>query len=153
LQTLVSPSEVEEFDLAIALACRFQSAERLEFNLPPGFKAKEHVVPDYFYRNDGCMVLSFDRSWYPFLDNTRGYNRGPQRWYVPKRSSLLANIGVAMQSPEQRRFSGGIPGGRVFMDSLGVVRCPPSRGEVELLAWNLPRESHFLRDRHPKPIK
>ena len=39
-------------------------------------------------------------------------------------SSLLARIGGAMQSPDQRRFSGGHSGGRVFLHSLGVVRSP-----------------------------
>jgi len=147
LHVLISPRDVEEFDLVIALACRFQSEERLEFNLPPGFQANHQIIPLYFYRKDECLVLSFDGSWYPFLDNTRGLNRGPQRWYVPKKSWLLAQVGIAMQSPEQRRLSGSRSGGRIFLHSLGALRSPAMSAEIELIRWQLPRESSFLRNR------
>jgi len=144
----VSTADVAEFDVAIAVACMTQSKLRFEHKLPVGVRAKEYAVPDYFYRSDGCLVLSFDGGWYPFLDNTQGYNRGPQRWYVPKMSRLLARVAHAMQTPEQKRFSGGRPGGRVFLHSTGVVRRPASMKEIELLTWKLPKESCYLHDRH-----
>jgi hypothetical protein len=100
-----STADVEQFDKAIAVACMTQSEDRLENKLPTGLRAKEYGVPDYFYRSDGCLVLSFDGGWYPFLDNTQGYNRGLQRWYVPKTSQLLArdhSWGLVLAIPRDR---------------------------------------------------
>lgn len=142
----VSAREVGEFDLAISVACMAQSEDRLEHELPAELE-KDYAVPDYFYSSDGCLVLSFDRGWYPFLDNTRGYNRGAQRWYVPKRSSLLVRLAQAMQTPDQKRLSGGWSGGRVFLHSTGVVRRP-SMKEIELLAWKLQKKLLYLGERH-----
>ena len=111
----VSAEDVERFDLAITIACMTQSEHRFEYRVSPGSQFKNYAVPDYFYSTDGCLVLSFDCGWYPFLDNTRGYNRGPQRWYVPKISQLLSRIAIAMQAPQQKRLSGHWSGGRVFL--------------------------------------
>src|SRR5207237_660057 len=80
--TKLSTADVEQFDNAIAVACMPHSEDRLENKLPARLPVKEYGVPDYFYRSDGCLVLSFDGGWYPFLDNTQGYNRGLLRWYV-----------------------------------------------------------------------
>src|SRR5712692_525074 len=110
-----------------SLDYRYGSHERLEERSASNWRAMVHGEPHvvaWNYRSDGCLVLSFDGGWYPFLDNTQGYNRGPQRWYVPKMSRLLARVAHAMQTPEQKRFSGGRPGGRVFLHSTGVVRRP-----------------------------
>ncbi len=148
----VSGAEVEQFDIAVALACAYQSENRFEFEIPADVKPSEAGgVPDYFYSRDGCLVISFDCTWYPFLDNTRGYNRGPERWYMPKMSSLLAAIALAMQAPDQKRFSRGRSGGRVFVHSTGVIRRPAVTQDLELLSWKLPSDSYFLRDRHIQP--
>ncbi|MFZ0318903.1 MAG: hypothetical protein WAL56_07245 [Candidatus Sulfotelmatobacter sp.] len=118
----VSTVEVEQFDIAIGRACAYQSEHRLEFELPAGAQpGSAGAVPAYFYSSDDCLVISFDGSWYPFLDNTRGYNRVPQRWYIPKTSNLIASIAHAMQAPDQKRICGNRPGGRVFLHSAGVI--------------------------------
>ncbi len=142
----VSPDDVERFDLAITVACMTQSEHRFEYKITAGVQIKEYAVPDYFY-SDGCLVVSFDGSWYPFLDNTRGWNRGPQRWYIPKISQLLARVAHAMQTPEQRRIAAGWSGGRVFLHATGVIRRPASMKEIELLTWHLPKRSAYLHAR------
>jgi hypothetical protein len=124
-----------------------QSENRLENTLPEGRRPETCSAPYYFYSSDGRLVVSFDGRWYLFLDNTREYNRGPQRWYIPKRSELLARVGQAMRVPEQCRFSQGQPGGRVFLHSACALRHPASMAEFELLTWRLPAESCFLGDR------
>jgi hypothetical protein len=79
----VSAAEVGQFDIAIGLACAYQSAHQFEFEIPAEAQPSEAGgVPDYFYSDDGCLVISYDGAWYPFLDSTRGYNRAPQRWYT-----------------------------------------------------------------------
>ena len=141
----ISAEEIDEFDAAIAIACLLQSSKRLENTVPRTLRIADYAVPDYFYRQ-GCLVISFDGRWYPFLDNTRGYNRGQLRWYIPKISELLARVGRAMQSPERRRIAGRA-GGRVFLHTAGVVRRPAGTTEEELLAWNIGGKSSYLRDR------
>jgi hypothetical protein len=147
----VSSGEVEQFDIAVALACAHRSEHRLEFDIPINAQPSEiGSAPNYFYSSDDCLVISFDGSWYPFLDNTRGYNGGPQRWYIPKVSSLLASIAHVMQTREQKRLSRGRTGGRIFVHAGGAIRRPASGREVEVLSWKLPKESYFLRDRRAK---
>lgn len=51
-----------------------------------------------------CLVLSFDHGWYPSLDNRRGYNRGSQRWYIPKIGALLTRVAQAMHAAKQKRL-------------------------------------------------
>lgn len=143
-QVAVPAAEIDEF-LAIAIACRLQSEQRIEHRLPEYIHIYEYMLPAYFRRGDGCMVMSFDGGWYPFLVSTRGYNRGPQRWYIPKISQLIVRVALALQSPEQRRKSGRIPGGRVFLHAEGVL----GSGSVPLLRWKLEKESIYLRLRTP----
>jgi len=69
---LVSAEDVDDFDAAIAFARILRWEQRLEHTLPHEPNIKGFAVPDYFYRSDGCLVISFDGGWYPFLDNTRG---------------------------------------------------------------------------------
>jgi hypothetical protein len=144
----VSTKDVEKFDVAIAIACMVQSNDRLEYQLPDSIQVRDYNVPDYFYSTDGCLVLSFDGAWYPFLDNTRGYNRSFQRWYIPKTSELLARIGHALQTPDQKRISGDRPGGRVFIHAGGVVRRPTMSREIEVANWQLPKASAYIKQRH-----
>jgi len=148
LNLTISLKELAEFELAIATACMMRSHDRLENRLPQRLNPENFAVPYYFYRGDGSLVVSFGRGWYPFLDNTRGYNQGSERWYVPKISGLLAGVGRAMQTPEQRQFLQGQSGGRVFLHSTGALRAPSGVAEFELLTWKLPTDSHFLRDRN-----
>jgi hypothetical protein len=140
---LVSDNDVDKFDQAIAVACILHSEEPLEQKLPCEPDIKGYAIPKYFYRDDGCLVISFDGYWYPFLDSSKGYNRGPQRWYIPKISHLIARAGLAMRTPEQGRSSDGRPGGRLFFHASGVLK----RGDVNLLTWTLAKESAYLRGR------
>lgn len=142
---VISAAEIHEFDVAIATACLLKSEQRIEHRLPEQRQIHEYSLPCYFRRGDGCVVMSFDGAWYPFLDSTRGYNRGPQRWYIPKMSQLIVRVALALQSPDQRRKSGGIPGGRDFLHSDGVLRS----GNATLMRWKLERESNYLRVRTP----
>jgi len=139
----VSERDLDQFELAVFVACTQQSDERLEHELPVDADQGSLALPTYFTSEDGSLVMSFDAGWYPFLCNTRGYNLGPQRWYVPKVSKLIAHIAHALQSPIQRRVS-YMPGGRVFLDANGVRRRPEGYGEMHVLQWRLPRESPFL---------
>ena len=143
----VSAKEIDEFDVAIALACLLQSPERLENKVSKKMRLADYAVPDYFYSQDGCLVVSFDGGWFPFLDNTRGYNRGPQRWYIPKTSELLARVARSMQTAEQRRILGAQAGGRVFLHSTGALRRPEAMPELELLTWYIEGRSCYLCDR------
>lgn len=134
----VTPKEVDEFDRAILTACVLRSEHRMddERSYPTDWSSIIEL-PDYFY-HDKYLVISFDRGWYPFLDNTRGYNRGPQRWYIPKCSRILAAIADAL-----RWNSDGRPGGRVFVSFDGVFRRDDGE-QIQLLDWELPKKSHFL---------
>jgi len=138
-------ADVVEFDQAIAIACMKKSAERFECKVPPVLSNDESATPRYFYRRDNCLVLSFDHSWYPFLDSTHSYNYPSVRWYVPKISHLLGIVANEMQTPEHRRLSGQ-PGGRVFLHNAGAIRRLGSR-EIEFVRWQLPKPSLLLQDR------
>ena len=74
------PADIVELDGVIAIACAKKSSERFECALPRDINPADFSVPKYFYSRDACLVLSFDGAWYPFLDNTQGYNHPPQRW-------------------------------------------------------------------------
>ncbi len=139
----VSQRDLDQFELALFVACTQHSGERLEHDLPTDVDRSSLALPSYFTSGDGSLVMSFDGRWYPFLCNTRGYNLGPQRWYVPKVSRLIAHIAQALQTPIQRRVS-YLPGGRAFLDATGVRRRPEGHGDIQVLRWKLPRESPFL---------
>jgi len=113
----------------------------------PDYALMKSPLPNYFYDRTDCLVVSFDGSWYPFLDNTQGYNRRPQRWYIPKISGLLARVAQEMQTPGQRHLGGGPPGGRVFLHTGGALRRLANEEEMVLVKWELPKESFFLRNR------
>jgi hypothetical protein len=136
----VTHKELEEFERAVVLACKRKSSERLEHSFSEGPADASLSLPDYFNAEDGSLVISFDAGWYPFLCNTRGYNTGPQRWYVPKVSRLIAMIARELQTPAQRRVS-YVAGGRIFLNASGARRKPAGHGEIHVLSWTLPRES------------
>jgi len=139
----VTERDLDQFELAVFVACTQRSEERLEHDLPAEVDRASLALPSYFTSEDGSLVMSFDGGWYPFLCNTVGYNLGPQRWYVPKASRLIAHIAHALQTPIQRRLS-YLPGGRVFLDAHGVRRRPEGHGEMQVLKWKLPRKSVLL---------
>lgn len=139
----VTHKTLDEFELAIAVACVSKSEDRLDHHMPAGIDPAALRIPDYFTANDGALVISFDLGWYPFLCNTKGYNHGPMRWYIPKVSQLVARVALALQSPQQKSLS-SFSGGRIFLDGAGVRRRPEGRGEVRVLSWTLPRDSGFL---------
>lgn len=87
------------------MACTRQSDERLEHDLPGSCDPGSLRLPSYFMAEDGSLVISFDSGWYPFLCNTRGYNTGPQRWYIPKVSRLIARVAHVVQTPSQKRLT------------------------------------------------
>lgn len=144
----VDAAEVDEFDQTIAAACQAKSAERLNHQLPTGCDPSAFSVPDYF-RSQGALVLSFDAQWFPFLDNTVGYNRTPQRWYVPKTSQLIRRVALHMQTPAQRSRS-PMPGGRTFFRHRGAFRRIDGK-RIEVLAWNFAKDSVFLASSSPGP--
>jgi hypothetical protein len=143
-----SEEELTNFEAAIIAACVLQSESPLEHATRDLPRVESLVVPSYFRSRDGALVVSFDKGWQPFLDNTRGYNQGPQRWYIPKTSKLLAQVAHELQTSRQRRYADQ-PGCRVFLDFRGVCRRPEGYEEVEVLRWRLPRSSAFLRPRQP----
>lgn len=105
----VSAKDVENFDLAIAIACDKKSPEPIE-NTPDDPPAQgDHQVPDYFYRADGCLALSFDRQWNPFLLGSRGYNPEEIRWYIPQTVSWLLRRVERETRNERERLSERIP--------------------------------------------
>lgn len=145
----VSEGELNDLDDAIRAACLLKSHDRLEANTAVPPSADYVDLPGYFYTQGGELSISFDGGWYPFLDEISGYNQRHQRWYIPKRSVLLARIARAMQEPLQARYS-QIPGGRVFLTATGVTRRPEGYPEVEVLRWKLPRDSAFILPSEPQ---
>lgn len=128
--------EVAEFDLAIAVACIRKSQDRLGPTVASGLDAEDFSLPDYFYSR-GCLVISFDRSWYPYLDNTRGYNRGEQRWHVPKNTNLLIRVADSMKACNRAQ-----PGGRTLLCRKGALLA--SNLQTWLLEWTLESDSKWL---------
>lgn len=143
------PKDVWEFDLAILIACDKKSAKPFrgrvqeEAKYTPNFDSFK--LPGRFRGRGGCMVLSFDRRWNPFLGHTFGRNCAP--WYVPK-NGLLDHVETAMQIAEQMNYAKGPSGGRVFLHDAGGFRCPETAcGEIELVTWALPTSSCTLQHR------
>jgi hypothetical protein len=139
----VTEQDLAQFEMAVAIACVRMSDKRLERQGPTTVDRAAYTLPSYFSTTDGSLAISFDRSWYPFLCNTSESNGGPQRWYIPKVSRLIATIARALQSPMQRatRY---VPGGRVLLDAAGGRRQPEGHGEIPVLQWCLPRPSWLL---------
>lgn len=138
----ITANDVDEFDSAITIACQLKSPERLEFSHSATTDSGPVSVPAYF-RKSGSLVISFDGGWFPFLDNTTGYNRGDQRWYIPKTSRLVAEVAQRMQRPPRTSQKPG----RVFLHSGGAYRRRVDRTEIEIVEWVLPQKSRFLEDR------
>lgn len=139
----ISEQELVQFEMAVAVACATKSATRLERQRLPKVDPAAQAVPSWFSTPEGSLVISFDRSWYPYLCNSGEADAGPARWYIPKASRLIAAIAGALQTPMQRSIS-YVPGSRIFLDSAGGRRRPEGKSEVSVLGWNLPRKSRLL---------
>lgn len=139
----VTEQDLAQFEMAVAIACARKSDKRLDRQRPASGDRAAATMPSLFSTEDGSLVISFDRSWYPFLCNSGGDGAGPQRWYIPKASRLIAAIARALQTPMQRatRF---VAGGRVLLDAAGGRRQPEGHGEIPVLRWTLPRKSALL---------
>lgn len=146
----VSEDDLEEFEFAVDNACVRRSHVPIQVDMPEQ-KMQELDVgeiprPGYFRREDGSLVISFDKDWYPFLCSTTGHNTGTQCWYIQKSSRLIQLIAATLHTPEQRNYSKK-QGGRVFLDANVIRRHPKGHSEIVFLKWILPRESRLLRDR------
>jgi hypothetical protein len=139
----ISEQELDQFEMAVAMACATKSDKRLERQRPVKADRSAAAVPSCFSTPDGSLVISFDRSWYPYLCNSGGEDATPARWYIPKVSRLIAAIAGALQTPMQRAIS-YVPGSRIFLDSAGGRRRPEGKAEIAVLGWNLPRKSALL---------
>ena len=139
----VAEKDLSQFEMTVAIACAMKSDKKLGHQRPANIDRASRTLPSCFTADDGSLVISFDRGWYPFLCNAGAYNRGPQRWYIPKLSRLIAQVAGALQTPMQKAIS-YIPGGRIFLDAAGVRRRPEGHAEIVVLGWSLPRESPLL---------
>lgn len=139
----ISEQELVQFEAAVAIACTRKSETRLERQRPAKFDPAAQEVPSWFSGPEGSLVISFDRSWYPYLCNSGVDEAAPARWYIPKVSRLIAAIAGALQTPMQRAVS-YVPGSRIFLDSAGGRRRPEGKGEIAVIGWNLPRKSRLL---------
>jgi hypothetical protein len=140
----VTEQDLAQFELAVAIACARRSDTRLDRQRPRNGDRTAPAPPSCFSTEDGALVISFDRGWYPFLCNSGGADRaGPQRWYIPKVSRLIASIARALQTPMQRatRF---VAGSQVVLDAVGGHRHPDGHDEIPVLRWSLPRKSVLL---------
>lgn len=141
----ISELGVELFDCSIDFALALQRSEHLA-RIEELLKRSETVLasapaerrergPLRAYRADGCLVLSFDASWYPFLDDSAGYNRPETRcWYVPK-NSILDRVAEAMRNLDRPQS-----GGRAFLHDRGALAA----GNIELVSWTLAIPSKYL---------
>ena len=139
----ISEHELVQFEMAVAMACATKSDKRLERRRPVKVDPSAGAVPPCFSPPEGSLVISFDRSWYPYLCNSGTEDAEPARWYIPKVSVLIAAIARALQTPRQRAIS-YVAGTRIFLDSTGGRRRPQGHGEIAVLGWNLPRKSAIL---------
>jgi hypothetical protein len=139
----ISEQELVQFEMAVAIACVRKSDKRLEHQRPTKVDSAAQAVPPCFSTPEGSLVISFDRSWYPYLCNSGGEETTPARWYIPKVSRVIAAIAGALQTPMQRAVS-YVPGSRIFLDSAGGRRRPEGKAEIAVLRWNLPRQSRLL---------
>ena len=142
----VSEKDLSQFEMAVAIACAMKSDRRIEHQRPANIDRASRTLPSSFTAEDGSLVISFDRGWYPFLCHTTGDTTGPPRWYIPKVSRLIAQVARALQTPVQGAIS-YVPGGRIFLDAAGVRRTPEGHAEIAVLKWGLPRVSPFLSPR------
>lgn len=142
----ISEQELAQFETAVAIACVRKSETRLERQRPAKVDPAAQAVPPCFSTPEGMLVISFDRSWYPYLCNSGGEDAAPARWYIPKASRVIAAIAGALQTPMQRSIS-YVPGSRIFLDSAGGRRRPEGKAEIAVLGWNLPRKSALLPQR------
>lgn len=142
----ISERELVQFEMAVAIACVRKSDKRLERQRPMNVDRTAHAVPSCFSSAEGSLVISFDRSWYPYLCNSGDDGAVPARWYIPKVSWLIAVIARALHAPMQRAIS-YVPGSRIFLDSAGGRRRPEGHAEIAVLGWSLPRKSALLPQR------
>ena len=137
----VSEKDLAQFEMAVAIACVRKSDKPLEYQRPTNIDREARTLPSCF-TEDGCVAISFDRSWNPFLCNT-GDDASPSRWFIPKSSWLIAAVARALQTPMQRAISFSA-GGRILLDSAGGRRQPAGHAEIAVVQWSLPRESPLL---------
>lgn len=142
----ISEQELVQFETAVAIACARKSDKRLEHQRSTKVDPAAAAVPPCFSTPEGMLVISFDRSWYPYLCNSGGEDAAPAKWYIPKASRLIAAIAGALQTPMQRAVS-YVPGSRIFLDSTGGRRRPEGKAEIAVLGWTLPRKSVLLTSR------
>jgi hypothetical protein len=142
----ISEQELVQFEMAVAIAVVRKSDKRLEHQRPTKVDPAAQAVPACFSTAEGSLVISFDRSWYPYLCNSGDEDATPARWYIPKVSRVIAAIAGALQTPMQRAVS-YVPGSRIFLDSSGGRRRPEGKAEIAVLGWNLPRKSALLPSR------
>jgi hypothetical protein len=145
----ISSEQLDEFELAIALACFHKSPrplteEECRIDVP-----LVHELPRRFQTAQGEVVISFNGDWEPFLTETRGYNRPKQRWFVPGGGDILYAVGNRLQASPTTEW---VPGGRVFLNPVGACRRPEGTDEEWLAFWSLPRDSRYL-GRRPPPDK
>lgn len=137
----VSEKDLAQFEMAVAIACVRKSEKPLEYQRPTNIDRTARDLPSCF-THDGCVAISFDRSWNPFLCNT-GDDERPSRWFIPKTSWLIAAVARALQTPMQRAISFSA-GGRILLDATGGRRQPEGHAEIAVVQWSLPRESPLL---------
>lgn len=130
-----------EFEKAIAIALCLQSP--VPVGSKQGVNTKTLAIPDYFWAGDRSLVVSFYVNWSPFLCNSKGHNRGPQKWYIPQISCLFDIIADALQISRRQEFS-FVPGGRVFLNAKGVHRRLKDSEILEVLKWKLLRDCPYL---------
>jgi hypothetical protein len=148
----IPAAEVAEFDRAIAFACRLRSAKRVEQDPPAEPDNGAFPVPSCFYDDFECLAISFDTSWFPFLDGRNAHEQEARCWYVPKSSRLLGRVAHELQAPDQRRHS-PMAGAHVFLSKSGVTRRPAGKGEIVVLRWILERPSLCLNARYEIPLE
>lgn len=138
----VSEKDLSQFEMAVAIACVRKSDKPLAFQRPTNVDRNARTLPPSF-TEDGSLVISFDRSWNPFLCNTNGDRATSPRWFIPKTSWLIAVVARALQTPMQRAIS-FVAGGPIYLDATGGRRRPEGHAEIAVLKWTLPRESALL---------
>ncbi|MGI8892844.1 MAG: hypothetical protein ACR2GN_05225 [Bacteroidia bacterium] len=133
------------FEKTILNAMYFKRTERIEtdFKLLDEFSEEDLNENNYLISNDGKLVISFDNGWYPFLCQSRGFNRKDQRWYIPKTSSIISKIGLELQKP-LHRFKRDQNGGRIFLCSTGAFTKYSEGKSAPVLTWTISRPSYLL---------
>jgi hypothetical protein len=140
----MSEAQLSEFEEAIVIACHHRSAKPLEEEEIEESYPQDFETPRYFQNSHGELVVSVDANWVPFLDNTKGYNRGAKRWYLPGGGDIEMMLAEALsRSPT----TGWRSGGRLFVSGFGAFRREGSGNEEDeaVLPWVAPRTTYLWR--------